>query len=229
MRKGRWRRSVGAGWPGKARGHLPRHCHYGAAACLVCELGLRAWCAGLVCAHGLAERVWGRVGGHRAQRNGAGIAADPTLTGVWTPEGMLGAWRVLFRSAAQSAAFLPTMSPGARAGAGLRFSVRRASEESQRRFPPRPRLDVSPDVSNSLAMHRSALPEPRHRMSLPVYPMIAAPGLNGSAGVRLPEKPSIFRSSSEGDAIIASSTYRFPLYPNRQAVLRGGLFPSSMI
>ena len=30
-------------------------------------------------------------------RNGAGIAADPTLTGVWTPEGILGAWRVFFR------------------------------------------------------------------------------------------------------------------------------------
>src|SRR5690606_15566380 len=51
-------------------------------------------------------------GVRRAKRNGASLAADPTLTGVWVPEGTLDARRLQYCPKAAS------LSPGARAGAG---------------------------------------------------------------------------------------------------------------
>ena len=126
------------------------------------------------------------------------------------------------------ARFRPNMSPGARAGAGTGFPCRE---------PPKS-LSVAFHQSETglvLAEPRAAMSAPecfdrhRPRISPPAYPMIAAFVLNGPVGVQPASRPSIFLSSFKGDAIIASKPFLSLLYQDRQAVLRGGDLPSSII
>jgi len=139
----------------------------------------------------------------RPKRNGASLAADPTLTGVWTPEGVLDARRLQYCPKAAS------LSPGARAGAGSAGDRTIARTRSElpggtatgchpflpRSVPPRPKIRLC---------HRHEL--------LKVRPVDFAPSrLHGLDGLRLGRTlgaflPSLYRAAFA----VASKRFRNP-------------------
>jgi len=177
----------------------------------------------------------------RSKRNGASLAADPTLTGVWTPEGVLDARRLQYCPKAAS------LSPGARAGAGSAGDRTIARTRSElpggtatgchpflpQSVPPRPKIrlchrhellkvrpvDFAPSRLHGLDMV-CALGEP---LGLSFHPSTARLSPSHRSGSEIPSPPLAFRPlSRKGQSpyrqVKDACGARFGQRPNRPVI-----------
>ncbi|AKQ41891.1 hypothetical protein CP97_07410 [Aurantiacibacter atlanticus] len=120
------------------------------------------------------------------------------------------------------------MSPGARAGAGSDFPIGDIANDLSLSFHLSETNLVLWHLKRSFRYRNISISISAGFLFRPL-PMIASCGFNSSIGVQLPKEPSFRPFLFRDNAIIASNTSMSPLYQDRQAILRDGDFPFSMI